>query len=162
MAMFIDGFSCEVVPTQNPGEKTGICNEGYRFIYMTGSGAWSHLLEPGTLDALIREAESKIPVGYNQLWVFEKKFCATPALGNARPGHRFNEERWEYPRELGRHLWPGQLYVVLQDPVWAKQGPIVLTYHTKPGEAVAYAQVQAKQLKVQTIVGLMLADVTWH
>lgn len=162
MAMFIDGFSCEVVPKQNPGEKTGICNEGYRFIYMTGSGAWSHLLEPGTLDPLIGEAESKIPMGYNQLWVFEKKFCATPAPGDARPGYRFNEKRREYPRELERHLWPGQLCVVLQDPVWARRGPIVLTYHTKLSEAVVYAQAQANQLKVQTIVGLMLADVTWH
>ena len=162
MAIFIDGFTCEVMPKQNPGEKTGTCNEGYRFIYMTGSGAWSHLLEPGPLDTLIGEAESKIPMGYNQLWVFEKKFCATWALSDARPGHRFKEERREYPRELERHLWPGQLYVVLQDPQWARKGPIVLTYHTKIGEAVVYAQTQANQLKVQTIVGLMLADVTWH
>ena len=162
MALCIDGFSCEVVPKQHPGEKTGLCKEGYRFIYMTGSGAWTRLLEPGSLDTLIGEAERKIPMGYNQLWVFEKKFCATPALGDARPGHRFNEARREYPRELGRHLWPGQLYVVLQDPEWAQQGPIALTYHTKLGEAIVYAQLQANQLKVRTLVGLMRADATGH
>jgi len=162
MVTFIDGFSCEVVPKQNPGEKTGICNEGYLFIYMTGSGAWSHLIEQGALDTLIGEAESKIQMGYNQLWVFEKKFCAAPARGDAGSGIHFDEKRREYPQELGRHLWPGRLYVVLQDPEGAKRGPMVLTYHTKLGEAVTYAQAQANQLQVRTIVGLMLADETWH
>ena len=162
MALFIDGLSCEVAPRQNPGERTGICTEGYRFIYMTGSGAWSRLLEPGTVQALIGEAESRIPVGYNQLWIFEKKFCATPDPGEARPCQRLDEERKQYPQELGRHLWPGQLYVILQDPEWAQRGPIPLTYHTQLDEAIVYAQLQADQLKVRTIVGLMLADVTWH
>lgn len=162
MALFIDGFSCEAVPKQNPGEKIGVCNEGYRFIYMTGSGAWSRLLKPGSLEDLLFEAQDKISMGYNQLWVFEKKLCVTPAPGNAGSGHRFDDKRREYPRELARHLWPGQLCVVLQDPEWAKSGPIVLTYHAKQSEAAAYAQVQADQLKVRTIVGLMLADVCWH
>ena len=127
MVTFIDGFSCEVVPKQNPGEKTGICNEGYLFIYMTGSGAWSHLIEQGALDTLIGEAESKIQMGYNQLWVFEKKFCAAPARGDAGSGIHFDEKRREYPQELGRHLWPGRLYVVLQDPEGAERayGPHV-------------------------------------
>ena len=160
MALFIDGFSCEVVPRQNPGEVTGICAEGFRFIYMTGSGKFTRLLQPGSLDSLIGEADAKIPMGYNQLWVFEKKFCTTPAV--ARAAHRFNEARREYPGDLSRHLWPGQLCVVLQAPEQASIGPMVRTYHTNLGEAVLYAQIQANQLHVRTLVGLMLADVTWH
>jgi hypothetical protein len=160
--MFIDGFSCEVVPRQKPGEKTGLCADGHRFIYRTGSGAWTYLLEPGTLPPLIEEAERRIPVGYSQLWVFEKKFCAAPTREVAKRGLRFDETRREYPRELERHLWPGKLHVVLQDPEGARSGPGTLTYHTELDEALAYAQAQANRLKIRTIVGLLLADVTWH
>ena len=162
MALFIDGFTCEVVPRQSPGAVTGACAEGYRFIYMTGSGRFTRLLQPGSLDTLISEAETKIPVGYNQLWVFEKKFCATPDERPARTAQRFNEVRREYPGDLPRHLWPGRLCVVLQDPEQASIGPVVRTYHTQLDEAVLYAQMQANQLRVRTLVGLMLADVTWH
>ncbi len=162
MALFIDGFSSEVVPRQGPGEVTGVCVERYRFIYLTGSGQFSRLLLPGSVEEILREAEAKVPMGYNQLWLFEKKSCVAPSAARAGSGPRFNEARRQSPADLPRHLWPGRLHAVLQDPQQATKGPIVLTYHAKPGEAARYAQVLANEWRVRMLVALLLADVTWH
>jgi hypothetical protein len=85
-----------------------------------------------------------------------------PSAAHAGAGSRFDEARREYPADLPRHLWAGRLHVVLQDPLQATRGPIVLTYHVKPGEAARYAQLLANEWRVRMLVGLMLADVTWH
>lgn len=159
-SFYMPPFLTTLSPKQTPFSTMGVSEAGYRFYYLTNRryARWSYLMT-GSLTTLIDEAYDVIPMGYNQLWIFERILTVKPQR------RQIPDEALilppAYPKRINRAEWPGRLYVVLKEPT-TEQNNDVLAYHLKLFEAIEWAQQFSLQTSKKTVVGLMLADMYWH
>ncbi|RMH72551.1 MAG: hypothetical protein D6675_04325 [Gemmatimonadetes bacterium] len=158
--LYIPYIEAILQPPQTPFDVAGVCSDGYTFIYMTNrrQHRWSYLLAP---EFDLQEAYEKIPAGYTQLWLFEKRYVAHPVAGKPSPHPNPAWLNPEYPAEIEREQWIDRLFVVLHEP---KPHPHydVVAYHLNASDAIADARHYADVQHLRTIVGLMKGDLYWH
>ncbi len=151
-------------PSETPFEKAGRDKRHPWFIYMTNrqTHRFSPLFDASDAKTVMDQAFEFIPMGYTQLWLFEKRFAAHPK-GPLLPKERTPTYNYEasYPASLERLDWVGRLFVVLRQP---RRTPIhdVVSYHTREPSAIQAAERYTRDQGRQAVVGLMQADHFWH
>lgn len=164
--MFFGGMPGVLRPPRTPFGEPGRPSEPAAFYYFTNrmSGRFSYLLT----DPLAREKLDYLYFhpqhgpGYNQLWVFEKRYASarpTDAQCDERPFRRHEH----YPEGLARNDWPGRLLVLLREP--DPRSPVsndVLRYYLRENAAIKAADAYTRRQGRRAVVGLMLADLNWH
>lgn len=122
------------------------------FIYLTGRGQFSYLIEGMTEHEIIREAERTIPMGYTQIWVLQWASAVRPEYGreaSAEERQATGELRQDRPRE-------DHSYVLLGENARNFGWTGGVEAATRAARAIA-----AKE-RVRVAIGLLKNDVTWH
>ena len=153
---------CALRPLRTPFDGDSEADAGALFVYMSARRVegWSHLF---AADANYwKDCEAHFPMGYTQLWVFEKRYCSKPDKIRTAP-KPVNLEALQHPPEsLQRRDWAGSLYAVLRQPAQGATDSDLVCYLTDPTLARRAAHHYAWTHKRAAVVALMRADEQWH
>lgn len=70
-------------PARTPFTRAGTQDAGHLFLYLTNKPVhWSLLLEVQKIDQIYDDAFRLIPMGYSQLWLFEKLYSTRATTDN--------------------------------------------------------------------------------
>ena len=128
-----------------------LAGQGYMFIYLTGRGECSYLFPPIPRGNVVRVAEETVPMGYTQLWILQWEAALRPERRRAiRPAQRRAARAVAETR-------PGERSFVL---LGERTGAVGAAETLRA--ATAAARVIAVEARAQIVVGLLVADVTWH
>lgn len=158
-------FPSNTTPSRTPFSRSGYADANHFFIYMTNRKKWSLLLDKARLDQIFAEAQTIIPIGYNQLWLFEKIYSTKKAKiqQTAHGSTPLYESHKDYPADIERCNWPEQLFVVLMEPyLMQSHNSHVLSYHLHEHEAINTANDYTFIKNRRAVVGKMLWDAYWH
>lgn len=165
--VYITGFSAEIQPRQTPVVQAGLCPERYWFVYLTNRrwDRWSYLLQSGLNANFMTEATAKIPIGYTQLWVFEKRFAAHPPDGESLPKERSGHVTLQVqnPDKIERLQYQDRAFFVLREPL-TPPAPYhdTISLHLAEVDAIAAAERYAKGEGRRAVVALLRQDIYWH
>ncbi len=154
-------------PFETPFEKPGRPLFRTQFIYLTnrGSGRYSGLLP---IDYNFRELGWKLadyfPMGYTNLCRLEKRYAAHPGLSGGAVFKKDNRyyPRVYYPKKMDRNHLAGNLFLVFREPVSAGLPYDVIGAMLEEERVFKMAERYAKTYGRCAMVGLLIADITWH
>ncbi len=154
-------------PFETPFDKAGIPTRPSRFIYLgnRSAGRYSGLL-PMDYDwaSLGWGLAEYFPMGYTNLYHFEKKFAVHPdpeRQARFRPDKHGNFRPYR-PKGLGTKPEEGELYYVFREPISVKNPSDVIGMMFCETRAMAMAERYAFTYGRAALVGLMISKMTWH
>jgi len=157
----------QLQPLETPFEKPGRPAQRTQFIYLTNrsSSRYSGLLP---IDYNWRELgwmlADRFPMGYTNPYHLEKRYAAHPDLSGSTAFKKDNRHSPTvyYPKAMDRSCRAGNLVLVLREPVSAALPHDIIGAMLEEERAIKMAERYAKSYGRCAVVGLLLADVTWH
>ena len=150
-------------PFQTPGRPAQRC----QFIYMTnrGAGRYSGLLPIDyNWSALGWKLADYFSMGYTNLYQIEKRYAVHPDLSETTQFRRDNRysPRVYYPKVMEKIKQEGNLFFVFREPINSDLPHDIIGAMFVEQRAIKMAERYAKSYGRRAVVGLLLANLTWH
>jgi hypothetical protein len=167
MSEFFVELPGQLQPFETPFDTPARPVRRCQFVYLTNRGGarFSGLL-PIDYDwsDLGWKLAHYFPMGYTNLYHLEKRYTAHPDLSGNTQFKRDNRysPRVYYPKGIDRGQREGNLLLVLREPTSSRNPHDIIGAMFVEQRAINMADRYAKQYGRRAVVGLLIADITWH